>query len=83
MAIPGLKNISSEYRDLYEHTYEILQRLRDRQAELTVLMQDEKDSVKRAKYSKERTNINRWVGDVTQAPETLSLIHISEPTRPY
>lgn len=80
MAIPGLKNIPSEYRDLYEHTYEILTRLRDRQAELTVLMQDEKDSVKRAKYSKERTNINRWLGDVTQAPETFTGIELSKYT---
>ena len=80
MAIPGLRNIPSEYRDLYEHTYEILTRLRDRQAELTVLMQDEKDSVKRAKYSKERTNINRWVGDVTQAPETFTGIELSKYT---
>jgi hypothetical protein len=80
MAIPGLKNIPSEYRDLYEHTYEILQRLRDRQAELTVLMQDEKDSVKRAKFSKERTNINRWLGDVTQAPETFTGIELSKYT---
>jgi hypothetical protein len=78
MAIPGLKNIPSEYRDLYEHTYEILKRLRDRQAELTVLMQDEKDSVKRAKYSKERTNINRWLGDVTQSPETFTGIELSK-----
>lgn len=80
MAIPGLKNIPSESRDLYEHAYEILQRLRDRQAELTVLMQDEKDSVKRNKYSKERTNINRWVGDVTQAPETFTGIELSKYT---
>lgn len=80
MAIPGLRNIPSEYRDLYEHTYEILQRLRDRQAELTVLMEGEKDSVKRAKYSKERTNINRWVGDVTQAPETFTGIELSKYT---
>jgi hypothetical protein len=80
MAIPGLRNIPSEYRDLYEHTYEILTRLRDRQAELTVLMQDEKDAVKRNKYSKERTNINRWVGDVTQAPETFTGIELSKYT---
>jgi len=80
MAIPGLRNIPSEYRDLYEHTYEILQRLRDRQAELTVLMKGEKDSVKRAKYSKERTNINRWLGDVTQAPETFTGIEVSKYT---
>jgi len=80
MAIPGLRNIPSEYRDLYEHTYEILTRLRDRQAELTVLMQDEKDAIKRNKYSKERTNINRWVGDVTQAPETFTGIELSKYT---
>lgn len=80
MAIPGLKNIPSEYRDIYEHAYEILTRLRDRQAELTVLMEGEKDSIKRNKYSKERTNINRWLGDVTQAPETFTGIELSKYT---
>ena len=80
MAIPGLKNIPSEFRDVYEHAYEILRRLRDRQAELTVLMEGEKNKTVRNKLSKERTNINRWLGDVTQAPETFTGIELSKYT---
>lgn len=80
MSIPGLKNIPSEFRDVYEHAYEILQRLRARQAELTILMEGEKNKVVRNKLSKERTNINRWLGDVTQAPETFTGIELSKYT---
>ena len=80
MDIPGLKNISAESRDVYEHAYEILRRLRDRQAELTILMEGEKNQTVRAKLSKERTNINRWLGDVTQAPETFTGIELSKYT---
>ena len=80
MAIPGLKDISAESRDVYEHAYEILRRLRDRQAELTILMEGEKNQTVRAKLSKERTNINRWLGDVTQAPETFTNIELSKYT---
>ena len=43
-------------------------------------MEGEKNQTVRRKLSKERTNINRWLGDVTQAPETFTNIELSKYT---
>ena len=80
MEIPNLQNISPAERELYAHAYEIISRLKNRKLELKALMDIETDKIKRSKYAKEYTNINRWVADVTQAPETFSSIDLDKYT---
>jgi len=80
MEIPNLQNISPAERELYAHAYEIISRLKNRKLELRALMDIETDKIKRSKYAKEYTNINRWVADVTQAPETFTSIDLDKYT---
>lgn len=73
-----LSGVPLSERDLFEKNEEMIRRLLDRQLELMELKEDlpKTDKTGRAKLQKEYGKINRWLGDLYQAPATYADINI-------
>lgn len=73
-----LSGVPLSERDLFEKNEEMIRRLLDRQLELMELKEDlpKTDKTGRAKLQKEYGKINRWLGDLYQAPSTYADINI-------
>ena len=69
-------------RDLFEKNEEMIRRLLDRQLELKELKEDlpKTDKIGRGKLQKEFGKINRWLGDLYQAPATYADINMEGVT---
>jgi hypothetical protein len=77
-----LSGVPLSERDLFEKNEEMIRRLLDRQLELMELKEDlpKKDKIGRGKLQKEFGKINRWLGDLYQAPETYADINMEGVT---
>ena len=77
-----LSGVPLSERDLFEKNEEMIRRLLDRQLELMELKEDlpKTDKTGRAKLQKEYGKINRWLGDLYQAPETYADINMEGVT---
>ena len=73
-----LSGVPLSERDLFEKNEEMIRRLLDRQLELMELKENlpKTDKTGRAKLQKEYGKINRWLGDLYQAPATYADINI-------
>jgi hypothetical protein len=77
-----LSGVPLSERDLFEKNEEMIRRLLDRQLELMELKEDlpKTDQIGRKKLQKEYGKINRWLGDLYQAPETYADINMEGAT---
>jgi len=77
-----LSGVPLSERDLFEKNEEMIRRLLDRQLELMELKEDlpKTDRIGRGKLQKEFGKINRWLGDLYQAPATYADINIEGVT---
>ena len=77
-----LSGVPLSERDLFEKNEEMIRRLLDRQLELMELKEDlpKTDKIGRGKLQKEFGKINRWVGDLYQAPATYADINMEGVT---
>ena len=77
-----LSGVPLSERDLFEKNEEMIRRLLDRQEELMQLKEDlpKTDQIGRKKLQKEFGKINRWLGDLYQAPETYADINMEGVT---
>ena len=77
-----LSGVPLSERDLFEKNAEMIRRLLDRQLELMELKEDlpKTDRIGRGKLQKEFGKINRWLGDLYQAPETYADINMEGVT---
>jgi hypothetical protein len=77
-----LSGVPLSERDLFEKNEEMIRRLLDRQLELMELKEDlpKTDKIGRGKLQKEYGKINRWLGDLYQAPETYADINMEGVT---
>ena len=77
-----LSGVPLSERDLFEKNEEMIRRLLDRQEELMQLKEDlpKTDQIGRKKLQKEYGKINRWLGDLYQAPETYADINMEGVT---
>jgi hypothetical protein len=77
-----LSGVPLSERDLFEKNEEMIRRLLDRQLELMELKEDlpKTDKIGRSKLQKEFGKINRWLGDLYQAPETYADINMEGVT---
>ena len=77
-----LSGVPLSERDLFEKNEEMIRRLLDRQMELMELKEalPKTDQIGRKKLQKEYGKINRWLGDLYQAPETYADINMEGVT---
>ena len=77
-----LSGVPLSERDLFEKNEEMIRRLLDRQLELMELKEDlpKTDKIGRGKLQKEFGKINRWLGDLYQAPATYADINMEGVT---
>lgn len=77
-----LSGVPLSERDLFEKNEEMIRRLLDRQLELKELKEDlpKTDKIGRGKLQKEFGKINRWLGDLYQAPATYADINMEGVT---
>ena len=77
-----LSGVPLSERDLFEKNEEMIRRLLDRQLELMELKEDlpKTDRIGRGKLQKEFGKINRWLGDLYQAPATYADINMEGVT---
>ena len=68
-----LSGIPKSERELYGINQEQIRRLEQRQKDILILKEDlpKTDKIGRGRLQKEHGKINRWLGDLRQAPETF------------